>query len=250
MKPLAQIPILKRWYPSLMKAWARITWTGGYKVKRYNGLLWLFCWRNMVDRNVALLGGYEKEQIAFLLSKMAGGYDAFIDIGANFGLYTVQIAASGRAKELHAFEPDPRNFAQLNSNLYLNKMTGRVTTHPFAVSAQSGELRFDAAPEKSTGKSRVMDAGMAADGTEMVLQARALDDVFTMTGCKIAIKIDVEGHENDVLAGAGALLAQNDCVLQIEAWPENADALCAHMAQLGYARIHTIDDDFYFAKRA
>lgn len=59
MKAAEKIPVVRRLYPSLMKRWARLTWTGGHKVKRYNGLL-LLNWHNYVDRHVGLFGGYER----------------------------------------------------------------------------------------------------------------------------------------------------------------------------------------------
>ena len=81
MKAAEKIPVVRRLYPSLMKRWARLTWTGGHKVKRYNGLLLLLNWHNYVDRHVGLLGGYERAQVAYFLAQMQKGCDVFIDVG-------------------------------------------------------------------------------------------------------------------------------------------------------------------------
>ena len=81
------LPVVKRLYPSLLKRWARLTWTGGHKVKRYEGLLWLLDWRNYVDRQVGLLGGYEQAQVAYLLSRMRRG---LFGVVTKFSIHNLQ----------------------------------------------------------------------------------------------------------------------------------------------------------------
>lgn len=238
------VPVIKRLYPSLLKRWARLTWTEGHKVKRYQGLLWLLDWRNYVDRQVGLLGGYEKEQVAYLLSRMKPGCDVFIDVGANFGLYTLQVVKSGFAQEVHAFEPDPRNIGQLTGNLYLNNMTGAVNVHRVAVSDKPGRLSFRLAAGTSTGQNRV-----AADG-DVVVEATTLDQAFGCKGKSIFIKMDIEGHEAAALRGALRLLRENACFLQIESYESQRAEVETLLRELGYESVHVIGDDRYFARKS
>jgi len=238
------LPVVKRLYPSLLKRWARLTWTGGYKVKRYEGLLWLLDWRNYVDRQVGLLGGYEKAQVAYLLSRMKPECDVFIDVGANFGLYSLQVAKVGYAREVHAFEPDPRNLAQLTGNLYLNNMTGAVRVHRLAVSDKPGQVSFRLAAGTSTGQNRV-----AADG-DTIVEATTLDTMFGWQGKSVFIKMDIEGHEAAALRGAVRLLRENDCFLQIESYESQRVEVEALLRELGYEAVHAIGDDRYFARKS
>ena len=70
-----------------------------------------------------------------------------------------------------------------------------------------------------------------------------------MEGKRIAIKIDVEGHEVNVINGALKLLSENDCVLQVECFtavPELEGILRA----IGYKRKNSISGDHYFARSA
>ncbi len=237
------LPVIKRLYPSLLKRWARLTWTEGHKIKRYAGLLWLLDWRNYVDRQLGLLGGYEKEQVAYLLSRMKPGCDAFVDVGANFGLYCLQVAKAGSAREIHAFEPDPRNIGQLTGNLYLNGMSGAVRIHGLAVSDSSGRLAFRLASGTSTGQNKV-----SADG-EAVVEATTLDAMFDWKGKSVFIKMDIEGHEMAALHGAENLLRENGCFLQIESYEGQRTEVEAYLGGLGYEPVHAIGDDRYFARK-
>jgi FkbM family methyltransferase len=238
------LPVVKRLYPSLLKRWARLTWTGGHKVKRYEGLLWLLDWRNYVDRQVGLLGGYEKAQVAYLLSRMKPECDAFIDVGANFGLYALQVAKAGYAREIHAFEPDPRNIGQLTGNLYLNNMAGAVTVHTLAVSDRPGRLSFHLASGTSTGQNRV------AAGGNTIVEATTLDAMFRWTGKSVFIKMDIEGHEAAALRGASSLLRDNNCFLQIESYEGQRIEVEGLLRELGYEAVHAIGDDRYFARKS
>ena len=47
------------------------------------------------------------------------------------------------------------------------------------------------------------------------------NEILKLTNSNIAIKIDVEGHEINVLLGLKQILTNNNCVLQIEIFDEN-----------------------------
>ncbi|MBI3441225.1 MAG: FkbM family methyltransferase [Proteobacteria bacterium] len=238
------IPIIKRVYPSLLKRWAMLTWTGGYKVKRYKGFYLLLNCRNSLDRKIGLHGGHEQEQFAYFFFNMKKGCDVFLDIGANIGTYSLQAAQLGVAREIHAFEPDPRNHAQLQANLYLNQVTERIQVHKLALSDKSGMLQFELGIEGKPDLTKVASAG---GGPTKAIMAKALDEVVSYQGKKIFLKIDTEGHEFEVLKGAEQLLKNNACFLQVEAWPVNAVIVAKELTDLGYACTHTIHNDHYFS---
>ena len=233
---------MKRLCKSLRKRWAEWTWVDGYNVRRYNGLRWLLCCRNFVDRQIGGFDGFEQRQMRYLLDAMQKGCDAFLDIGANFGLYSLQVAKSGLAKEVHAFEPDARNAAQLAGNLYLNQMTSQVHVHPVAVSDTAGRIAFELHPETSTGTTRVASS---SEGNAF-LEAVRLEDFLDWKGRTLFIKMDIEGHELAALKGARALLSNNRCFLQVEVFPENEQQVTAYLKSLGFAIECQIDRDFYF----
>lgn len=238
---------MRRIYPSLRKRIARATWTGNHKVVTYRGLHLLLSCEKAPDHRVALHGNHEPEQFAYFFSNFAEGCDVFLDIGANIGLYALYAARLGGKAEIHAFEPDPRNFAQLMGNIYLNRFTGRVRAHDIALSDKSGMIGFDLAPELRTSLTKVAEAASPAAAQIM---AKPLDEVLSYRGKRIFLKIDVEGHETAVLKGAARLLGDNDCFLQVESWPEKAEELSRLMGTAGYAQVRRIQNDYYFEKRA
>lgn len=61
--------------------------------------------------------------------------EAFIDDGANIGLYTRVLGKAQAARILLAFEPDPRNSARLSESIARNGLVGIVDAHPMAVGA-------------------------------------------------------------------------------------------------------------------
>ena len=202
--------------------------------------------RNRVDRYVDAFSEYENDQIDFFFSKLREyKCSCFIDIGAHWGMYSLLFAheSSFGEAEIHAFEADRYNRYQLYGNLFLNKFHDRILVYNYALSKEDGELRFHRHPENNRGKSCIADDG------ETVVQAARLDSIIKMKSEVIGIKIDVEGHEVDVISGMTEMLANNDCVLQIESFSDSLPHLKKAMENMGYTMINTIIDDHYFVKK-
>lgn len=126
--------------------------------------------------------------------------DTAIDIGANLGVFTLVMSKSvGPTGRVLAFEPQPSIFDLLQQNLALNK-AANVEPHMRALSSRVGEAFIevsDLAVEKNMGNA-VLRA-QASDSNIPVTTVR-LDD-WQISSCRL-IKIDVEGHEADVLNGS------------------------------------------------
>ncbi len=255
------IPVIKRLYPSLLKAWARLTWPEGYKVKRYKGILFLLNYRSHVDRKIGLHGGYEHDRCDYFFGEMAKGCDVFVDVGASVGIYALQAAHRNLAKEILAFEPDPRNFAQLVFNISLNGYTGRVKPFQEALSSTHGTLQFEMATESraiasqvvaTTGQEGAEAMGHLTPGTGTLceVKARPLDEVLPCQDKKVFIKITVQGHELDVLKGATELLKNNDCLLEVYIWPENRERVLKHLEDAGYKVKRVISEYYHYLTKA
>lgn len=83
------------------------------------------------------------------------------------------------------------------------------------------------------------------DVTFKVKQAR-FDDLYDFAAKTLIVKIDVEGHEFNVLDGMERTLRGNVCYLQIEHYGDRHDELKRRMAQLGYRYLRTEEIDLYF----
>jgi FkbM family methyltransferase len=57
-----------------------------------------------------------------------------------------------------------------------------------------------------------------------IIECSTIDDMFSLEGQTISLKIDVEAHEADVLEGAKILLEHDTCIMEIETY-KNLDVL-------------------------
>ncbi len=126
--------------------------------------------------------------------------EVFGDVGANAGVYTV-FAAKVCGARVHAVEPAPETLGALMQNVAANSIADHVEVHPVALSDCRGAVAFSSGRDATN---RITDASV--EGAQQVIAMRA-DDLFAGKGL-VAIKVDVEGAEDAVFAGAGALLAE------------------------------------------
>jgi FkbM family methyltransferase len=148
------------------------------------------------------------------LRTLLGPGDVFVDCGANVGLWTlVAGTAVGRGGQVVAIEANPDVYGRLARNVELNSFADRCTTINQAVSRSSGMLGFD------TGGDFHNVGRVSAEG-ELEVPAVPLDAV--MPDIVNGVKIDVEGHELDVLEGGGAKLLRDRPWVIVE---YNADEL-------------------------
>ncbi len=208
--------------------------------------------RNYIDREIVLKGGYEAETIEAFVAE-ARGCDAFLDIGANIGLYSIAVARATKAEAI-AFEPDPRNLAQLHANLFLNALEKRVQVRGEAVGAAPSEGTLYAQRDGKDFSTAL--SGMAerpSGAVEITVPVVALDLLFPWKGRRLAIKMDIEGYELEALQGMTALLARNTVYLQIEIAPGNLERARAVLKDCGLDERPQRDPqgkDYFFASRA
>jgi FkbM family methyltransferase len=142
-------------------------------------------------------GGWEAEEIAVFL-ELIETHEAVVDIGANIGLYS-SLAAS-RGKRTIAVEPAPRNLTFLYKNLWDNHFTG-VEVFPVGLGSEPGLRRIYGYGGIA---SFVPGWAQAREVQSSLVPLTTLDAVAAnrFKGKKLLIKMDVEGFELEVLAGA------------------------------------------------
>ncbi len=144
-----------------------------------------------------LTGGVEAE--LWILKRWRNASGVAIDVGANQGFYSLKLAQwFGRVE---AFEPNVRIGQRLRAY-----RSPRIRVHDVALSSQSTEaplhIPISAGGTEYTGWG-TLDAISLPPSDRIrvdVVPLRTLDS-FGFEGV-VVIKIDVEGHERDVLAGA------------------------------------------------
>lgn len=236
--------VTNRLLTSLRRRLADWRYPAGYRVAERGGAAWLLNHRHFIDRHMLFEGDYEADQRARLFA-LANTHRCavFVDIGANFGLYSVHAARNGHFTAVHAFEPDARNLACLRANLHLNGLLEQVSVHEAALSDHDGTVSFSAGGDRFTGQSRVTAENSASS---IEIQARRLDGIFE-AGPGYCLKIDVEGHEVAVLEGARALLARDSWVVQVECL-DAGDRVASYLQALGGEDAGRIGQDRYFVR--
>lgn len=191
----------------------------------------------MIGRAIWTYGSFEHEELV-AVGRLARPGTWAIDVGANIGLFTVEMSRSvGPDGHVIAIEPVESTVRLLRSNLEANACAN-VQLIVGAAGAESGEIELmltDDPALHSAGGSLI--AGHAVLGVTRV-PSHTLDDLWVAAGAPDVsfLKIDVEGGEMGVLRGAGRLLADGRPALIIEV--VGPERLAEVMALLpGYRRV-------------
>jgi FkbM family methyltransferase len=169
-----------------------------------------------------------------------------LDIGANIGVYAVYLGGIASLRRILAFEPAPDTFQMLKRNLALQGDT-RMVARNEALSDRAGSAQF-AVFGALAGNNALSDTAASGNVPETTIKVSTarLDDRLEAAGEMYVAKIDVEGHELQVLNGATRFLQANTGVLQIEAFRTVPD-LDALLAELGYTRLFRMKHDYYYS---
>ncbi len=124
-----------------------------------------------------------------------GRYKRTADIGANIGLHSIMMSKLGF--EVQCYEPDPRTFERLKSNLIINDSEKNVIANQKAVSTKRGKLEFTRVLGNTTG-SHLSGAKSDPYGDLEKFEVE-VDSFIDIIRNVDLIKIDVEGHEAEII---------------------------------------------------
>ncbi len=150
-----------------------------------------------------------------------------VDVGANIGNFSWLVANAAPAVSLLLFEPDARNVALLQKTLR-HSILPNARLEAVALSNQSGQAGF-IVDEASGAVGSLVDQRGESGGynlhdsyrlTKVVdVPTRRLDEYLPfLAGSRILMKVDVEGAEHLVFAGAAEVLAQLQPVIFCESF--------------------------------
>ena len=183
---------------------------------------------------------YEPMSLA-LWSLMARDAEVVLDIGAHTGVYSLSASLANDKATVVSFEPYWLNLSRLAANLRANGLnpenifSGAVSDND-GVTAFNVESRFG---YHSTGGM----IGASSDSGSIQVQTIQIDTLYRQQ--KFAadlVKIDVEGHEPNVLQSMTDVLG--DCApdIFIEAVDSNAAEECTNILQGHGYRFFCMDD--------
>jgi FkbM family methyltransferase len=192
------------------------------RVKR-RGITWQLDLAEGIDFSIYLLGAFEPATIR-AYSRLVRPGMIVLDIGANVGAHTLHFARLvGPEGRVIAFEPTDWAFAKLHANLALNpELASRVTpVQAFLVDREDREAVAEVHaswPIDGAGvHAKLRGRALPASGA----RALTLDAYLREAGVGRvgAVKIDVDGYECDVLAGAADMLKRDGPEIVMELSP-------------------------------
>jgi len=192
---------------------------------RYCKRFFFYANDEMIGHSLARYGEYSQAELTLLLSVLTNNAIVY-DVGANIGYHTTAFASV--AKHVYAFEPHPRNYAMLTIN---TASLTNVTTVNCAVSQTQGHVYVsDFDPEQVGNFGAVC---VTAEQTAISVPCMTLDHAGLAP--PDLIKIDVEGHELDVLYGCQEIIQQRFPVIYYEAHEsKNLKEIYEMLEPLGY----------------
>ncbi|MBL97977.1 MAG: hypothetical protein CMF52_09190 [Legionellales bacterium] len=176
--------------------------------------------------------------------------DQFIDIGANCGYYTFQLASIG--KVVHAFELNPEAIFKLKKTLDKHPSLMRlISLHVLGLSDVTRACHISS-PIKhgyaQTGGTNVIKSHKKPrNRLKRIAHLTTGDAALDYENTSLAIKIDVEGHEPNILRGMKKILQDNSCILMIEALSVKMKVKIDDiLSPLGYKEIDSVPTTYNY----
>ncbi len=190
----------------------------------------------------------EPETLDWIDRQMRDG-DLFFDVGGNIGVFTLYAALRHPRTSVIVFEPEYANLHLLRDNIMANGLIERVQIYPVALSDQTGVSRLhvqDTTPGTALHSESRAQLGTTDSGKRVVLSegtwAMRLDDFCAQADLwPTVLKIDVDGGEGRVIAGAKETLARPGLrSLLVEAGDADAGLRpveCDMLRQAGFSKV-------------
>lgn len=167
-------------------------------LKAHGDHMAVFSW-DYIGLQVMIHGTYEgtflDQTMAFLKAQGVDTGGIYLDIGANIGNHAIYFSRFGR--KVLAFEPNPKVFRLLS----LNSEGRRIEALNYGLSDRDGTFTFQVAPDNLGESHIVQDGGVPGNGS-IAIEVRAFDGIEAFRTLEVdVVKIDVEFHEAEVIAG-------------------------------------------------
>ena len=161
------------------------------------------------------LGVYEEKELDVLLGLEFPEEMVFWDVGANVGIYSVLFGKKFPAGKVIAFEPNISLHVLLSQNLDLNNVNN-VRIENFALSNTKGVGQIETSKGRAgAGKINSTLAEEYGDESFPIITGDMYVQDFP-DAMPSLIKIDVEGHEPEVIEGISQVLREFKPILMIE----------------------------------
>jgi len=203
-----------------------------------------------IGRRLVICGVFDLCVSEVVWRLLAPGQRA-VDVGANVGYMTSIMAVRvGKDGLVTAFEPHPGLYRELVRNIQSWERElvslAEIVPHNYAASDKSGEaiLEIPAKFEGNQGLSSLVSGMQFAEESDYcTVESRRLDEVLRDDKPIQLLKIDVEGHELEVLRGCSSVIEDRQIVnIVYEDLGDCNSPVASYLKQVGY-------ELFYLGKR-
>jgi FkbM family methyltransferase len=190
------------------------------------GQMMCFLGDSVIGRSLQVYGEWAEHELSCLRPYIRSG-STVVDVGSNVGSHSLAFARFVQGGKVVAIEAQPSVSAIMEVNRILNGCAN-VSTVQALCAARSGWTRirpnysaasniggFSFLPELRRGRMWPFSSWLPPRGGSVV-QIRRLDDIVCGSADVSLVKIDVEGMEADVLAGATRILRHCQPVFYME----------------------------------
>lgn len=181
--------------------------------------------KDLIGALLDLYGEWSEHELAFLL-RLIGPADYVADVGAHIGTFTVPMARRvGPEGRILAFEAQRFAYQNLVANVFLNLMHNVLARH-VVCARESYALNLEEVPLHRTRNSGgfAINVDARQRGNWSTTPVEPLDALLIDIPRLRLIKIDVEGFENEVLAGARLTIERLKPIIHCECQSESSFA--------------------------
>ena len=152
---------------------------------------------------IAFTGFYELSLTRRVVNLAQKG-GLFVDVGANYGYFSLLWSAQKKGNRVISFEASPRNHKAIEANVSDSGFNNFIDVRKNAVGRESGIMNFSLGPSEQTGWGGILLADNQRDAVEVAVVR--LDDILHNGDFVDVLKIDIEGADTWALMGAERLL--------------------------------------------
>lgn len=170
---------------------------------------------SVIGRSLQIYGEWAEDEIASCAAFLVDG-ETIVDVGANIGTHSIALASRFPHSEVVAFEPQALAFSLLAANVLVART---ANVYPRNLGCAEAEKLVHVTPDYDSigwniGAFSLVGASEGRPGT-LPMPLVALDNIAFKRRVQF-IKIDVEGMEEAVLAGAAKLIERDRPLIYFE----------------------------------
>jgi FkbM family methyltransferase len=230
-----RIPVFKRLLPHIYKSYLSI-----FKIKntefKFEDIIFDLDTRHLIDRHFYFTKSYEELDYNYLCHTIEKfDIKTFIDVGACWGLYSLRISNRFKLINVYSYEPIKKNINRLKKSILKNNFFN-IKIINAAVGNNDGEIVLNVDSNFSpnyyfspyfNGKKKIFQ--------KETCKVKKIDSTLAIKGKNLALKIDVEGYEFEVLKGAKNLLTNNRCIILIEICGNKKEEILDYFESISYS---------------